>query len=290
MDFSENYACIMQNEIQSAHWHHAQVTVFTAGLWENGKFRSYVIVSDELKHGKSQVMAFLKFLLDQIDSSIKDVKLFSDGCAEQFKSKYVLNQIPKKEFFNQRVMWHFFATSHGKGVVDGIGGTAKRAAFFETKAGGEHVVDAHSFARAVAKRCPAIIVRVFGKADFEMYSREWEFESVKPIPGIRKMHCFIPAGENLVIKEYSNSNTVFVFGKDGKLRLPQTNVVVQQSVQSESEKPTERIEENQESGGKRNEFEKQCEDEFRFVRSENLLDVLDLIENDNDDDNDFNDM
>ena len=33
VDFSENYTCLFQDEIQSAHWQQAQVSLFTAALW-----------------------------------------------------------------------------------------------------------------------------------------------------------------------------------------------------------------------------------------------------------------
>ena len=35
---------------------------------------------------------------------------------------------------NINVAWHFFVTSHGKGAVDGVGGTVKRAVFRAIKA------------------------------------------------------------------------------------------------------------------------------------------------------------
>ena len=38
------------------------------------------------------------------------------------------NLIHNFEDFNLHAEWHFFATSHGKGPCDGIGGTIKRLA------------------------------------------------------------------------------------------------------------------------------------------------------------------
>ena len=77
--------------------------------------------------------------------------IFSDGPSSQFKNKYIVNFLHK---LNQTIdiQWNFFATSHGKGVVDGVGGTIKRLvwkAFIARKAA--VVGDAESFYR-VAKQ------------------------------------------------------------------------------------------------------------------------------------------
>ena len=57
--------------------------------------------------------------------AIKKVHVFSDGPTSQFKSKYVAHFLHQLRAFVS-IEWHYFATSHGKGVADGIGGTVKR--------------------------------------------------------------------------------------------------------------------------------------------------------------------
>jgi hypothetical protein len=42
-----------------------------------------------------------------------------------------------KKDFNVEAEWHFFATSHGKGLCDGIGGTVKRMARRASLQGGQ---------------------------------------------------------------------------------------------------------------------------------------------------------
>lgn len=44
IDYAEN----SQDEIQSAHWSHAQVTLFTACIWYEHSVKSYVVVSDDM--------------------------------------------------------------------------------------------------------------------------------------------------------------------------------------------------------------------------------------------------
>ena len=54
---------------------------------------------------------------------------FSDGCAGQYKNcKNFVNLCLHEQDFDITAEWHFFATSHGKGPCDGLGGTVKRLA------------------------------------------------------------------------------------------------------------------------------------------------------------------
>ena len=48
VDFAENYATVIQDEIQAAHMAHAQVATFTAVATYHDKHQSYIIVSDNL--------------------------------------------------------------------------------------------------------------------------------------------------------------------------------------------------------------------------------------------------
>src|SRR5258705_10626136 len=49
------------------------------------------------------------------------------GCAGQYKNRFNFINICHHSFdFNLDCEWNFFATSHGKGPCDGVGGTVKR--------------------------------------------------------------------------------------------------------------------------------------------------------------------
>ena len=53
VDFSENATIIHQDEIQSAHWSHQQVTIFTAHVWIDKNVKeSFAVISDNLIHTK----------------------------------------------------------------------------------------------------------------------------------------------------------------------------------------------------------------------------------------------
>lgn len=63
LDFAENYALVCQDEIQSAHWSHDQVTIFTCCIWLSGQeIKPIVIVSDDKSHTKYAVWTFLKHI------------------------------------------------------------------------------------------------------------------------------------------------------------------------------------------------------------------------------------
>ena len=66
MDFAENYMCVAQDEIQSAHWNQSQVTLFTTVTWLKGEVMSKVIVSDCMQHTKTTVMVFLDEILETL--------------------------------------------------------------------------------------------------------------------------------------------------------------------------------------------------------------------------------
>ena len=92
--------------------------------------RSAVFVSDDLDHDKTSVLVFINHLLGDLKKhSINQIDIFSDGHSSQFKNQYVLNCLPVllERHDLACLHWRFFATSHGKGAVDGIGGVVKRS-------------------------------------------------------------------------------------------------------------------------------------------------------------------
>ena len=70
-----------------------------------------------------------KLISELINSSVKVLQLWSDGPSSQFKNHFIAAAIPWfEEKYSIKLCWNFFASSHGKGHVDGIGGTIKRIA------------------------------------------------------------------------------------------------------------------------------------------------------------------
>ena len=65
----------------------------------------------------------IEFLQVEHNFLIKKLFFISDGAASQYK-----NLCQFKNKYKIEGEWHFFATSHGKGPCDAIGGTLKRMA------------------------------------------------------------------------------------------------------------------------------------------------------------------
>ena len=58
----------------------------------------------------------------------RGLNIWSDGPSSQFKNRYMANCLPLMNVaYHCQTSWNFFATSHGKGPVDGVGGAVKRA-------------------------------------------------------------------------------------------------------------------------------------------------------------------
>ena len=125
LDFAENYTSQIQNAIQSSYWVSKQY-LFTICAWEKHGCHSVVIASDYLSHDKYAVFTFLPLLLDYLKREVRDftiIEIFADGAASKFKQGYTLCRIT---LLGININWNFFATTHGKGAVNGICGLVKR--------------------------------------------------------------------------------------------------------------------------------------------------------------------
>lgn len=136
----------------------------------------------------------------ELHPNIKNCKFFASLC--KFKTKY-----------NIDVEWHFFATSHGKGPCDAIGGTLKRMARNASVAvEHEHPITsaAELYAWANQKSNDYLTKMSFcfvSQKEYEQGAAEWKsiFEKAKTIPGTRKYHCIVPISENKIsAKLFSN--------------------------------------------------------------------------------------
>ena len=70
--------------------------------------------------------------LKQYLPDLEEIMFFSDGAASQFKQRYLFQNVTRMMAEHDlKLSWNFFATSHGKGVVDAIGGIVKRMVWQE---------------------------------------------------------------------------------------------------------------------------------------------------------------
>ncbi|KAG1668796.1 Dipeptidyl peptidase 8 [Nymphon striatum] len=191
IDFSENYTCISQDEIQSAHWKQAQISLFTAALWYLGSLHSLVLVSDNITHSKDTVIPYIDRLLEELPKTVRKVSLWSDGPASQFKNRYILASLkPLQDKYNITIRWNFFATSHGKGPVDGIGGSVKRFVWNGVRSRKFVVSNAEGF-KLAARTSQVKVVAVTPNELNERYQKlnlDKIFRDAILVKGIANMH------------------------------------------------------------------------------------------------------
>lgn len=89
----------------------------------------FSFISEFLVHDTSGVHLFQKKLVSHLKetySEIQKIYYFSDGAAGQYQNKKnFVDPLYHEQDFQVSTEWHFFATSHGKGPCDGVGGTIK---------------------------------------------------------------------------------------------------------------------------------------------------------------------
>ena len=203
VDFAENYTSQHQDEIQAAHWSQEQVTLFTVAIWAKDSANktvcnSHVIVSDDHSHDKKSIAVFRDTVVNTFVRKsypqVRKIDIFSDGPSSQFKNKYMASFYHTLQRKGLQIKWHFFAASHGKGVVDGLGGTVKRVVWCAVSTRKvPTVVGAEEFAKTAAKFCKSVNIKLYLKKDIDDSSSSLEldecFEQAKSIPGISKIHC-----------------------------------------------------------------------------------------------------
>ena len=127
IDFAENYSIFWQDKVQSALWHKNQITVFTAAFWHSVGCNSAVVVSDDRSHSRDCIIVFLEHIIKQLlNENITALHIWSDGPSSQFKNRYIAATLSwLQNECSTGMTRHFFASSHGKGPVDVIGGAIK---------------------------------------------------------------------------------------------------------------------------------------------------------------------
>ena len=136
-------------------------TLFTAHVWiSDSESESIVFVSDDLNHTKYSVYVFMDYIIDYLKkkfSSINTLNIFSDGAGSQFKQKFLFSNLYHWEQEHQlNLKWNFFATSHGKGVVDGLGGSVKRSVWRHIRSGQAHITTAEQYTSVGKERNPNV--------------------------------------------------------------------------------------------------------------------------------------
>lgn len=225
-DFSENFAFVVQDEIQSHHWSNSQSTVHPFVLYFKKKgeliTKSVCVISDCLSHEADTVYAFQKEVINFLNTEAPNVKKtlnFSDGCGGQYKNRKIfINLCFHEKDFAIASEWHFFATSHGKGPCDGIGGTAKRLVAKASLQGNliKTPEDMFAFCERQIKGIHFIYVT---KEDVQLATDflKDRFDQSATLSETRKYHAFLPIDEKTIKMKRTS------FSKEFKLASPVMN-------------------------------------------------------------------
>ena len=88
-------------------------------------------------------------------------------------------------------------TSHGKGVVDSIGGTVKRAVWRHVRSDQAHVTNAEEYAAIARQRCPSIHISYIKREQIESLKPflDQKWSDVVAVPRTHQTHCFKTSGK-----------------------------------------------------------------------------------------------
>ena len=160
---------------------------------------SYAAVSECLNHDTVAVHSFQKKFISQLKQKMgrppSKVYYFSDGSSAQYKNfKNFSNVLYHEVDFGMKAEWHFFATAHGKGPCDGIGGTLKRLAS-KASLQGNVIETPHELFEFLQGNSPTVVIDYFTEEEYQKEKHELQerFQNSRPIPGTRKFHALRPA-------------------------------------------------------------------------------------------------
>lgn len=154
MDFAENYVCVAENEVQSAHWNSQAVTIHPCVIYYKSQakhsYKSLAIISDTREHNANTVYCILKkiiaFAKETISPDLKTVNYWTDGPSSQYRNYKIFSVVFEHQIiFHCDAVWNYFEVGHGKGPCDGVGGSLKRNADRSVKLHKAVIQDAQDF-------------------------------------------------------------------------------------------------------------------------------------------------
>ena len=134
MDFSENYKCSFQNEVQSAFFDQTLVTIHPIMCYYRQKVEdlfkhSITCITDDLKYDSTLVKVFedRSFAIIEEQQRFDTIYQWTDGCAAQYKCKTAFGYISNRKM--KILSRNYYETSHGKNVCDGLGAVVKNGCY-----------------------------------------------------------------------------------------------------------------------------------------------------------------
>ena len=140
-DYSESYEKKQQHEIQSAYFGDTTFSIFTACCYlrdseDNLVSESITVTSELPDHSRAAVITCVSKVIENVRENHQhlplriNVYVCSDGCAAQFRSRYAFTLMSTLDTpLNLTLCCN--ERHHGKGPMDGIGGTLKNSIYWD---------------------------------------------------------------------------------------------------------------------------------------------------------------
>ena len=124
IDYAMAYQCELQKETMGALWTRGSVNLFTCTIYHKSEIKTMMFCTNYKGKDKFSISLFFNMSYKDYIPSNKHVStkvIWSDGPSSEFKNQYMhflIQELSKKH--GKPFIWKFSATSHSKGVVDGV--------------------------------------------------------------------------------------------------------------------------------------------------------------------------
>ena len=204
IDFSENYACKIENEVQAHHFgaSRKQATLHTGVVYTKESTQAFCSIAENPRHDPPAIFAHLHPVLSEFGTGKDIIHFMSDSPNTQYrcaKNLYLFhNVIHSYEF--ERATWNYSESGHGKSAADGVGGVLKRTADDIVKYG-KDIPNAETLFKTLKKETN---VKLFYINDEDIS----HFDRMTPnrlptVKGSMKIHQLISTKERLMCRSHS---------------------------------------------------------------------------------------
>ena len=164
VDYSESYSNSQQDEVQSAYFGQQNFSISTSCSYYRGSGEDNLtkvpmaVISESNHHSRIAAFSYIVTIFDELKKmmgELRKVILWSDGCSSQFHSKFIFARLTHFDR-NIALQWNYNEDHHGKGPMDGVGGTIKRVVYALVKSRHININTAEEFAVEASKGVPSI--------------------------------------------------------------------------------------------------------------------------------------
>ena len=113
-DFAENWTCSNADEMQSAYWNSAAVTLHPVVIHYKSAgglaHKNIIYASDVTSHNLTVVYTILKHLVPELGDMFPNMNMiWTDSPSSQYRNRYILDVVlHHKELFGAKVRWNYF--------------------------------------------------------------------------------------------------------------------------------------------------------------------------------------